>query len=268
MWTPSQFPQTLILCKNLNSGEFLPEKSQLTRLGYGRTRAVYTLLPSAQHTYPQDCVLKLCMVRQRHGKEFEWGQHSGLVAPTYLKGQISVDFGVQARYVHFSVQKRATLATAWVAQFGSNQTLTHDLALYLLSTLLALELRGAVLCDVGPSNMMVRALVPYPQVIFGDVAGWSIRRKIRHRGVGGFENIFRNFPQTLNALTKVLAEARQQGLKAAFKTAANSCGRFGAFLVNEGLAVLEANSQTLVAADLPSFPKTWLGLKSQSELLL
>ena len=61
--------------------------------------------------------------------------------------------------------------------------------------------------------------------------------------------------QTLNALTKVLAEARQQGLKAAFKTAANSCGRFGAFLVNEGLAVLEANSQTLVSADLPSFPQ-------------
>ena len=107
------------------------------------------------------------MVRQRHGKEFEWGQHSGLVAPTYLKGQISVDFGVQARYVHFSVQKRATLATAWVAQFGSNQTLTHDLALYLLSTLLALELRGAVLCDVGPSNMMVRALVPYPRLSSG-----------------------------------------------------------------------------------------------------
>ena len=26
MWTPSQFPQTLILCKNLNSGQFLPNK--------------------------------------------------------------------------------------------------------------------------------------------------------------------------------------------------------------------------------------------------
>ena len=104
--------------------------------------------------------------------------------------------------MHFSVQKRATLATAWVAQFG-------NLALYLLSTLLALELRGAVLCDVGPSNMMVRALVPYPQGIFGDVAGWSLHHKIRHQGVGGFENIFRNFPQALNALTKVLAEARQ-----------------------------------------------------------
>ena len=64
MWTPSQFPQTLILCKNLNSGEFLAEEAQLTRLGYGRTRAVYTLPPRAQHTYPQDCVLKLCMVRQ------------------------------------------------------------------------------------------------------------------------------------------------------------------------------------------------------------
>ena len=35
MWTSSQFPQTLTLCKNLNSGEFLPEEAQLTRLGYG-----------------------------------------------------------------------------------------------------------------------------------------------------------------------------------------------------------------------------------------
>ena len=129
------------------------------------------------------------MVCQHHGTEFKWGQHSGLVASTYLKGQISVDFGVQARYVHFSVQKRATLATAWVAQFGSNQTLTHDLAL-LLSTLLTLELRGAVLCDVGPSNMMVRALVSHPQVIFENVAGWSIHHKTRHRGVGVFENKF------------------------------------------------------------------------------
>ena len=41
-------------------------------------------------------------------------------------------------------------------------SLTHDLALYALSTLLALELRGAVLCDVGPSNLMVRAPIPYP----------------------------------------------------------------------------------------------------------
>ena len=48
----SQFPQTLKLCKDLKSGEFLPEEVQLTRLGYGRTRAVYTLPPSAQHTYP------------------------------------------------------------------------------------------------------------------------------------------------------------------------------------------------------------------------
>ena len=202
MWTSSQFPQTLILCKNLNSGEFLPEEVQLTRLGYGRT--VYTLPPSAQHTYPQNCVLKLCMCASTTAKSSS--RVSTVAWSLHLKGQISVDFGVQARYVHFSVQKRATLATAWVA---SNQMLTHDLALYLLSTLLALELRGAVLCNVGPSNMMVRALAPYPQVIFGDVAGWSIHHKIRHRGVGGFENIFRNFPQTLNALTKVLAEARQ-----------------------------------------------------------
>ena len=200
MWTPSQFPQTMKLCKDLKSGEFLPEEVQLTRLGYGRTRAVYTLPPSVQHGYPHDCVIKLCMVRQHHGKEFEWGAHTGLVAPTYLKGQISVDFGVQARYVHYSVQKRATLATAWVARFSSNRLLTHDLALYLLSTLLALELRGVVLCDVGPSNMMVSALIPYPQVVYGDVAGWSVHHKIRHRGVAGFENLFRDFPRTQTAL--------------------------------------------------------------------
>ena len=126
------------------------------------------------------------MVRQHHGKEFEWGAHCSLVAPTYLKGQISVDFGVQARYLHFSVQRKATLASNWVAQFGGNVSLTHDLALYAL----ALELRGAVLCDVGPSNLMVRAPIPYPQMTYGDVAGWSVHHKIRHRGVGNFESVF------------------------------------------------------------------------------
>ena len=46
MWTPSQFPLTVKLCMNLNTGELLPEEVQLERLGYGRTRAVY-LMPSA-----------------------------------------------------------------------------------------------------------------------------------------------------------------------------------------------------------------------------
>ena len=101
--------------------------------------------------------------------------------------------------------------------------------------------------------MMVSALIPYPQVVYGDVAGWSVHHKIRHRGVGGFENLFRDFPRTQTALAQVLAEAKQQGLKKAFATAANGCGRFGAFLVNEGLAALETDSQTLVAADLPPF---------------
>ena len=91
---------------------------------------------------------------------------------------------------------------------------------------------------------MVRAPIPYPQMTYGDVAGWSVHHKIRHRGVG-------NFIQT--ELAQVLSEAKQQGLKAAFKTAANRCGRFGALLVNEGLAVLEAGSQNLEAASLPPF---------------
>ena len=145
------------------------------------------------------------------------------------------------------MQRKATLASNWVAQFGGNVSLTHDLALYALSTLLALELRGAVLCDVGPSNLMVRAPIPYPQMTYGDVAGWSVHHKIRHRGVGNFESVFRSFPVIQTELAQVLSEAKQQGLKAAFKTAANRCGRFGALLVSEGLAVMEA-------ANLPPFP--------------
>ena len=43
MWTPSQFPLVLTLCKDLKSGEFLPEEVQVERLGYGRTRAVYSM---------------------------------------------------------------------------------------------------------------------------------------------------------------------------------------------------------------------------------
>ena len=66
--------------------------------------------------------------------------------------------------------------------------------------------------------------------------------------------MFRSFPAIQTALAQVLSEAKQQGLKAAFKTAANRCGRFGALLVSEGLAVLEAGSQNLEAANLPPFP--------------
>ena len=73
-------------------------------------------------------------------------------------------------------------------------------------------------------------------------------------GVGNFESVFRSFPAIQTELAQVLSEAKQQGLKAAFKTAANRCGRFGGLLVNEGLAVLEAGSQNLEAANLPPFP--------------
>ena len=173
MWTPSQFPLTMALCKDLRTGEFLPEEVQ-----------VYSLPATGQLSHPEDYVLKLCMVRQHQGKEFEWGSRCNLVAATFLKGQVSVDFGEQARFVHFSVQKRAVMVSDWLARWGSNPPLVRDMAHYLLATLLSLELRGAVLCDVGPSNAMVRANVPYAQAIYGDVAGWSIHKKLRHRGVG------------------------------------------------------------------------------------
>ena len=72
-------------------------------------------------------------------------------------------------------------------------------------------------------------------------------------------NIFQLFPAVQSELEQILVVAKQQGLKPAFKLAANNCGRFGAFLANEGLAVLEASSQTLEAADLLPFPQelTW-----------
>ena len=73
MWFPSQFPLTLQLVKHLQSGEFLPEPIQLSRLGFGRTRAVFSLPASALPNTPEEGVLKLCMVRQHHGKESEWG---------------------------------------------------------------------------------------------------------------------------------------------------------------------------------------------------
>ena len=190
MWSPSQFPLTLKLVKQLQSGELLPEPIQLSRLGFGRTRAVFSLPASALPNTPEEGVLKLCMVLQHHGKESEWGAHCSLVAPTYLKG-------------HFGI--------------------------------------------------------PYPQMTYGDVAGWSVHHKIRHRGVGNFESVFRSFPAIQTELAQVLSEAKQQGLKAAFKTAANRCGRFGALLVNEGLAVLEAGYRS---------HWTWRGPSCQSEHLL
>ena len=49
MWSPSQFPLTRKLVKQLQSGELLPEPIQLSRLGFGRTRAVFSLPAASQH---------------------------------------------------------------------------------------------------------------------------------------------------------------------------------------------------------------------------
>ena len=262
MWTPSQFPLVMTLCKDLKSGEFLPEEVQVERLGYGRTRAVYSLPSIGPYSHYGDCVLKLCMVRQHHGKEAEWGSHCNLVATTIVKGQVSLDFGQEAKFVHFSIQKRAVMVQDWLAQWGNNPSLVRDMAHYLLVTLFSLELRGAILCDTGPTNAMVRTKDPYARAVFGDAAGWSLRRKLRHRGVGGFLNIFQAYPAVQAELERILAVAKQTGLQPAFKLAANNCGRFGVFLVDEGLAVLETNTQNLAPANLPLFPQnlTWAEL--------
>ena len=249
MWTPSQFPLVMTLCKDLKSGEFLPEDFQVERLGYGRTRAVYSLPSIGPYSHYGDCVLKLCLVRQHHGT-------------TILKGQVSLDFGQEAKFVHFSIQKRAVMVMDWLVQWGNNPSLVRDMAHYLLATLLSLELRGAILCDIGPTNAMVRTKDPYARAVFGDVAGWSLHRKLRHRGVGGFLNIFQAYPAVQAELERILAAAKQTGLQPAFKLAANNCGRFGVFLVDEGLAVLETNTQNLAPANLPLFPQelTWAEL--------
>ena len=262
MWTPSQFPLVMTLCKDLKSGEFLPEEVQVERLGYGRTRAVYSLPSIGPYSHYGDCVLKLCMVRQHHGKEAEWGSHCNLVATTILKGQVSLDFGQEAKFVHFSIQKHAVMVKDWLAQWGNNPSLVRDMAHYLLATLFSLELRGAILCDAGPTNAMVRTKDPYARAVFGDAAGWSLHRKLRHRGVGGFLNIFQAYPAVQAELERILAVAKQTGLQPAFNLAANNCGRFGVFLVDEGLAVLETNTQNLEPANLPLFPQelTWAEL--------
>ena len=255
MWTPSQFPLVLKLCKDLSSGEFFPEEVQLERLGYGRTRAVYSMPLTGPYNKYGDCVLKLCVARQHHGKEADWGPQCCLVATTILAGQVSLDFGQEAKFVHFTLQKRAVMVKDWLARWGNNPTLVSDMAHYLLATLLSLELRGVVLCDVGPSNAMVRANDPYARAVFGDVAGWSLHRKLRHRGVGGLLTIFQSYPVVQTELDRILVVAKQTGLQAAFKLAANNSGRFGAFLTNDGLAVLEANTQNLAPADLLPFPQ-------------
>ena len=254
MWNPSQFPQTLKLIRNLRTGELLPVEAELTKLGYGRTRAAYALPAEVHQNFSQESVLKLCTLRQNRGKEPDWALHTSLVAPTYHQGQVAVDYGVEARYLHFSVQRRASMATAWIAQYGANVALTHHFALYLLSSLLSLEMRGAVLVDVGPSNLMISAVVPYPLVVYGDTAGWDVNTRAKHRGLGGFANLFREYPSTQEEIQRITVTAKQKSLKEAFAMAASGCGRFGAHLVSQGLATLVQNSLELQAADLAPFP--------------
>ena len=252
LWYPSQMPQSLKLIRNLKTGEILPVASELPKLGFGRTRAAYALPLEAN--FPQESVLKLCTLRQHRGKEADWSRFSSLVAPTYHQGEVAVDCGVEARYLHFSVQRRAKMAAAWITQYGANGALTHHFALYLLSTLLSLELRGAVLVDVGPSNLMISAIVAYPLAVYGDTAGWDVNSRAKHRGHGGFSNLFKEYPSTQEEIQRITVVAKQKSLREAFAMAANGCGRFGAHLVSQGIADLVHNSLELQAADLAPFP--------------
>ena len=135
------------------------------------------------------------------------------MATTVLKGQVSLDFGQEAKYVYFSLQKRAVMVKDWLARWASNPSLVRDMAHYLLATLFSLELRGAILCDIGPTNAMVRTNDPYARALFA----WSFHRKLRHRGVGGFLNIFQAYPSVQAELERILVVAKQTGLQPAFQ---------------------------------------------------
>ena len=108
--------------------------------------------------------------------------------------------------------------------------------------------------DVGPSNLMISAVVPYPLVVYGDTAGWDVNSRAKHSGLGGFANLFREFPSTQEEIQRITVTAKQKSLKEAFAMAANGCGRFGVHLVSQGLATLAQNSLELQAADLAPFP--------------
>ena len=212
LWYPSQMPHTLKLIRNLRTGELLPAAVELSKLGYGRTRAAYTLPPEVHLNFPQESVLKLCTLKQHRGKEADWARHSPLVAPTYHQGEVAVDYGVEARYLHFSIQLRAAMASAWIAQYGANGALTLHFALYMLATLFSLELRGAVLVDVGPSNLMISAVVAYPTAVYGDTAGWDVNPRARHRGHGGFANLFKEYPSALEEIQRITSRASKRHL--------------------------------------------------------
>ena len=87
-------------------------------------------------------------------------------------------------------------------------------------------------------------------------------QEVASQGSWRFLNIFQAYPAVQAELERILAVAKQTGLQPAFKLAANNCGRFGVFLVDEGLAVLETNTQNLAPANLPLFPRelTWAEL--------
>ena len=108
-----------------------------------------------------NCVLKLCVARQSHSKKAEWRRQCSLVAAAVHTGRLILDLGQETKELYFNVQKRATMVQDWLARWKNNSTLVSDMAMYLLSTLLSLELRGVVLCDVRPTNAMVRLLDSY-----------------------------------------------------------------------------------------------------------
>ena len=47
-----------------------------------------------------------------------------------MKGQVSLDFGQEAKYVYFSLQKRAVMVKDWLARWANNPSLVRDMAHY------------------------------------------------------------------------------------------------------------------------------------------
>ena len=69
--------------------------------------------------------------------------------------------------------------------------------------------------DVGPSNLMISAVVAYPTAVYGDTAGWDVNPRAKHRGHGGFANLFKEYPSTLEEIQRITVAAKQQSLKEA-----------------------------------------------------
>ncbi|CAE7368457.1 unnamed protein product [Symbiodinium natans] len=168
---------TILLLKDLVSGELLPQARSLQILGTGARRRVYQLEPGL--------VLKLTSEEMGHGLEPAWcDKFLPLTCKVHAHGQCSVRLSESASAhqettMSWLIQERFVAHMKdYVPQVGPGSPAVVQLLACFVCVICFLEASGAALADIGWENQSVKLDGPTNMMAptFHDCERWSVWR--------------------------------------------------------------------------------------------